>query len=131
MMRTAVWGSTVTNFNQEFGIQSFRVPRVIVQNGGLRKLSGDALRVFLHVAFRCYRRRVPQANFSYLELRRELDMTREEITDAIDDLQRNQVLQHLIDVNMIYFYLVQADGTRVRNYLSEPSEPSEPVLTQA
>lgn len=87
-----------------------------MQNGGLRKLSGDSIRVFLHASFRCYRRQIPQVKISYIELEHELDMTRGEITDAIDELQQNQVLQHVIDGNHIIFYLVKPDGTRVQSY---------------
>jgi hypothetical protein len=107
---------TVKTLNQTYGFQSFRVPRIIVENGGLKKLSGDAIRVFLHVSFRCYRRQAPQVQFSYIELERELDMTRAEITDAIDELQKNQVLHHVIDSNLINFYLVKPDNSRVQSY---------------
>jgi hypothetical protein len=104
------------------GIRTFRVPRTLIDNRGLKNLSGDALRLFLAVSYRCYRTRSPEARFSFKELLRETDMLAKEAQAAVKELRKEKLVHFQQDKNILIIQIQDVDGSKAKHYLRPPSE---------
>jgi hypothetical protein len=112
------------------GIKSFRLPTSIMTNRNLRTLSGNALGLFIAVSHRCYRKRSAEIRFSLIEIFHELGMNAEDVSNAAKELCRARVLQFECNTTMIYFHILNPDGSKAKSYLREYGEPTESAPTQ-
>jgi hypothetical protein len=107
------------------GVRSFRVPRTLIDNRGLKELSGDTLRLFLAVSYRCYRTRLPEARFSFKELLRETDMLAKEAQTAAKELRTERLVHFQQDKNILIIQIQGPDGSKAKHYLREkPEQPA-------
>jgi hypothetical protein len=107
---------------QKSGVNTFRVPRTIIENGSLKTLSGDALALFLAVSFRCFRTRLPEAKFSFKELYRELAQRAKQIDQAVLELRSAGLVYFQQDHSTITIQIQQPDGSKAKSYLQDRSE---------
>jgi hypothetical protein len=111
------------------GMRTFRVPRLVFENKNLRRLSGDALRLYLFISHRAYRTRSAQVRSTNHELDLELDMDTEDVREAFRDLRDLRLVDITHDGPFIIFHLLHADGSRAVNYLREPLASETAQLT--
>jgi replication initiation and membrane attachment protein DnaB len=104
------------------GVLTFRVPRLILDNGSLKTLSGDALSLFLLIAHHCYRSRTPEVIRTFRQLFTELDQRAQEITKAAKELRAAGLIHFQQQDSAISFQIAQPDGSKAKSYLQKPSE---------
>ena len=107
------------------GVRTFRVPTNIMTNRNLRTLSGNALALFIAVSHRCYRKRSAEIRFSLIEIFHELGINAEDVRNAAEELCRAGVLQFECNTTMIYFQILNPDGSKAHSYLREYGESTE------
>src|ERR1700679_2465122 len=101
------------------GVITFRIPRLIVDNGSLKTLSGDALALFLTISHHCYRSRTPEAMRTFRPLFIELDPRAHEITNVAKELRAAGLICYQQQDSAISFQIVQPDGSKARTYLQK------------
>jgi hypothetical protein len=109
--------------NEQSGVKTFRLPRLILDNGSLQTLSANALRLFIAISYRFYRARFPQIKYNHRELYLELNMLKKEINDAALELWAAGIMCYQQEKNLITFHLLQPDGSKAKSYLHDPVEP--------
>jgi hypothetical protein len=118
----------------DLGVNTFRVPSIIVTNRNLRMLSGNALALFIAISHRCFTSRSTAVRFTYVELFCDLDMTAQDVSDAAKELRKAGILRFTCNTSFVYFQLLNDDGTIAKHYLIQygaaPTEPTELAPTE-
>ena len=100
---------------------NFWLPRQVVKNDNLRFLSGDALRLFLHLSYRFYKSRNP-VEYNDWEITARIGV-RKDVVPSVRDELRTAKLVGIRPVGKRWEYFPAELGKIVNNTVDAPSNP--------
>jgi hypothetical protein len=119
--------SIVTAKPRQQGVKTFRIPRLLIDTGALKTLSGDALALFIGISYRCYRTREADIKYSFKEIYADTNLLGRDVKPAAKELRAAGLIFFQQDEQTMSFQIAQPHGSKARGYLREPPASPPPI----